>query len=178
MNLEKYVVGSELAQKGDFHIANISMLIKEENMVEGEDFLKFGTITLINTESPWLPAYIKKVINEQELTDLTGLLPIGFVEEELSEEVDFDEEDIVLNKDGIEDVQKITVKNYLPKITDMYENVIVGKKKFIRLHDDKLIEAFNDKKIRCVMDMNELDEIKEDCDGYIELTKQKVLAWY
>lgn len=178
MNLEKYAVGSELAQKGDFHIANISMLIKEENMIEGEDFLKFGTITLINKESPFLPAYIKKVIDEHELTDLTGLFPIGFIEDELSEEQEFNEEDIVLNSDGIEDVQKISVKNYLPKIAGKYTDVTVGKKKFIRLTDEKLIEAFNDKKIRSILNTTDFPAANDYVDDYLELTKQKVLAWY
>lgn len=178
MNLENYAVGAELAEKGGFHISNISMLLKEDNMVEGEDFLKFGTITLINMDSPWLPAYIRKVITEHKLTDLTGLIPASYAEEELSEEIEDENAEVILNDEGIEDVQKIPTKNYFSKLAGKYEEVKVAKKKFIKLTDNKLIDAFADDKVRCIMDASEFPESSNDVDGFINLTPTKVLVWY
>jgi len=177
MNLEKYVLGSELAEKGNFHIANISMLINEEWMQEGIDYKKFGGITLLHTECLVLPAYIQKVIDEQELSDLSGLVPKSFVKSELSEYFE-DEDKVVYNSAGLEDVQPVITKNYINKIKGMFEDVMVSKKSFVKISDDKLALAFADRKNRAIMDVDDFPEANEYVDGYIELTNDKVLAWF
>lgn len=177
MNLENYVLGSELAEKGNFHIANISMLINEEFMLENIDYLKFGGITLLNKKCDVLPAYIRKVIDTGTLSDLTGLIPKSFIKYELSEEFE-DEDNIKLNADGIEGVQPATTKNYINKVKDMYEDIVVNKKAFVRITNDTLAEAFADRKNRAIMDASEFPEADEYVDGYMELSSGKVLAWF
>ena len=177
MNLEKYVLGSELAEKGNFNIANISMLIKNEDLIEGDDFLKFGSVTLIKKTSPVLPNYIKKVIEEQELTDLTGLLPKIYISNALSEEVE--PETIILNEDCIEDVQPIKVKTYLPKISGMYKSIKVHNKNFVKITDPLLAEAFHDSnKGTCLLDPQDFPEAYEYTKGNMPLGKEKFLGWY
>lgn len=153
MELKTYVLGSELATKGGFNISNISMLIADENMVEGEDYLKYGTVTLINSESPNLPTYIGKVIDEQEMTNLSGYMPTKYFMEQ--------------------------VENHTKLITGMYQDVKICNKKFVKVEEETpLHEAFRTGNILNVCDVSEWPEMDDYITGYVDLTKDKRLTWY
>ena len=176
MNLEKYVLGSEIAEQGDFDIANVSMLINQDDMVIGEDYLKFGGITLLNIDSPNLPEYFRKIILRGKLTKLENLYPTSYIKDEVTELLD--DVEIVLNKDGIEDVQKENSKCYYNKISKFVEPIKVSGKNFLRILDNNLLQAFTDKKNRYILDISEFPEADEYIEGKMNLTKDKVLVWY
>ena len=81
--LKDYVLGSEVAEVGGFHIANISMLFKDFPMIEGVDFLKYGGMTLLNKKSLLYPNNIVKIMYSGKLTDLSPYLPYNYFADEL-----------------------------------------------------------------------------------------------
>lgn len=153
MDLQTYVLGAEVAEKGGFNISNISMLIADEKMMEGSDYLKYGTVTLINKESQNLPTYINKVIEEQELTNLSGYMPTKYFLEE------------------VDDNTKL--------IMDMYKDVKICNKKFVEvIPETPLHEAFFGGYTLNVCDKSEWPEIEQYIEGYLDLSKDKRLTWY
>lgn len=154
MDLKTYVLGSELAQEGGFNISNISMLIADEAMMEGSDYLKYGTVTLINTESQNLPAYISKVIEEKELTDLSGYLPKNYLLEEVEEKTKL--------------------------IMNMYTDVKICNKNFVKIKPETpLYEAFHGgEHILTICETSEWPELDQYIKGYVDLTKDTRLTWY
>jgi len=81
-----YILATELSAQAKFNISNVSMAIHpSQGVIEGLDFYKFGSITLLSKQSKNLPSYIQNHINEQldNLTDLKGLYPKRYLEEVL-----------------------------------------------------------------------------------------------
>jgi len=81
--LTDFVLGTEIAKEGNFHIANISMVIKNPELVEGTDYLKFGGITLLSKKSLGFPRNILLPIHSGKMTDLSNLIPLGYFKDEL-----------------------------------------------------------------------------------------------
>jgi len=152
--LKDYVLGNEIAEKGNFHQANISMLISDFNLIEGDDFLKFGGIVLINKYSLNVPNYIKKVIFENEFSDLSEYIPQTYFLEVL--------------------------ENQTALIKDRFKKVTIGSKKFVEL-DDTLKKLFtNPALIKTTVDNDEISELSEGdyIKGNIKLSNKKSLVWY
>ena len=157
--LKNYILGTEIAKVGNFHIANISMLLKNNNLIEGIDYLKFGGITLLNKQSIRYPNYIIKAIydtiHSSRFTDLSDLIPITYFNEML--------------------------ENNKRLIQKSYEVVVVDGKKFVRIKDAKLKDVlFDDTKVKSVVNRQEIEGLLSDklISGYINLSNSKTLVWY
>lgn len=157
--LKNYILGTEIAKAGNFHIANISILLKENNLIEGTDFLKYGGITLINKESLRYPKYITDLIDnmiyKKSFTDLTDLIPMTFF--------------------------KDLLENNIRLIQDKYIEVQVDSKKFIKITDKKLSNVLlNEKLIKSVVNNSEIHDLLNEnyILGYIKLSNKKSLTWY
>ena len=151
---EDYVLGSEVASIGDFNISNISMLINDGVMVEGVDYYKYGGTTLLYKYSNTLPEYIKKIIENKELTDLSNFYPINFFMDDIMD-------------------KKITDKT-------LYEEVKINGKKFIKPKGE-LVDILKDiKKVKSVVHKKELEELYKDnlIKGDIKISKDYHLVWY
>ena len=157
--LKNYILGTEIAREGKFHIANISMLLKEHNLIEGVDYLKYGGITLINKESLRFPKYITNLIDtmvyKNSYTDLSELLPMVYF------------------KDLLENNTRL--------IEDKFEEVQVDSKKFVKITDKKLSSILlNDSLIKSVVENSEIKDLINDnfILGHIKLSNKKSLTWY
>jgi len=157
--LKNYILGTEIAREGKFHIANISMLLKEHNLIEGVDYLKYGGITLINKESLRFPKYITNLIDtmvyKNSYTDLSELLPMVYFTDLLENNTRF--------------------------IEDKFKEVQVDSKKFVKVTDKKLSSILlNDSIVKSVVENSEIkDLINENFIlGHIKLSNKKSLTWY
>jgi len=157
--LKDYILGTEIARAGKFHIANISMLLKEHNLIEGVDYLKYGGITLINKESLRFPKYITTIIDDmvykKSYTDLSELLPMVYF--------------------------KNLLENNTKFIEDKFKEVQVDSKKFVKIIDKKLSSILlNDSLVKSIVDNSEIkDLINENFIlGHIKLSNKKSLTWY
>jgi len=157
--LKNYILGTEIAKEGEFHIANISMLLKEHNLIEGTDYLKYGGITLINKESLRFPKYITNLIDtmvyKNSYTDLSELLPMVYFTDLLENNTRF--------------------------IEDKFKEVQVDSKKFVKVTDKKLSSILlNDSIVKSVVENSEIkDLINENFIlGHIKLSNKKSLTWY
>jgi len=153
--LKDYVLGSEVAEVGGFHIANISMLFKDFPMIEGVDFLKYGGMTLLNKKSLLYPNNIVKIMYSGKLTDLSPYLPYNYFADEL--------------------------ENNFTNVKNKFKKVKIGGKQFVEITDDKLKEILMDDKIvRSVVDNDEIPELVNEnyIKGYIKLNSKKSLTWY
>ena len=152
--LKDYVLGSEIVEKGGFHAANISMLLSEFGLVEGDDYLKFGGIVLINKKSLLIPNYIKEVIDKNEFRDLANYIPQTFFLEVLENQTNL-------------------IKNKFKKVT-------ISSKKFVE-PDEELMNLFNNEfLIKTTVDNSELSELSDGgyIKGNIKLSNKKSLVWY
>ena len=151
--LEDYVLGSELAEKGNFHIANISMLLNERNMVEGEDYLKFGGITLVNKETNKLPKYIGVLMFRKDNLDLSEYVPYTYMKE--------------------------TLENTIKLVSDKYTEEKFYGKKFIKPEGELKVLLYP-KIVKTVVDIDEIEELERDnlIEGKLKLSKNKYLVWY
>lgn len=153
--LKNYVLGAEIASKGGFHIANISMLFKDLPLVEGVDYLKYGGITLLSKNSLKYPKYIRNIMFSNKMTDLSELVPLNYF--------------------------KDILENNITLIKKDYKIVQVENKKFVKIINDKLKKIIiNEKFTKSVVGNEELEDlIKEDIVlGYIPISKDKSLTWY
>jgi hypothetical protein len=153
--LKNFVLGTEIAKAGNFHIANISMAIKEFGLTEGVDFLKFGGITLLSKNSLLLPKNINKIILTENTTDLSEYLPFYWFMGQ--------------------------VENQTRMIKDRYEVVKIEGKKFINITDKELKEVmFNEKLVKYVCDSHEIQDLINNnyIKGHIKLSNKKYLTWY
>jgi len=152
--LKDYILGTEIAKKGNFHQANISMLLSDFGLIEGDDYLKYGGIVLINRKSLLLPNYIKEVIKNNEFTDLSNYLPkVYFMD---------------------------ILENQTSNIKDKFNEVTISSKKFVQI-DEGLQELFkNDNLIKTTVDNSELSELVAGgyIKGSIKLSNKKSLVWY
>jgi flagellar hook-basal body complex protein FliE len=150
-----YVLGAEVAKKGNFHIANISMLLKDFNLVEGIDYQKYGGITLLNKKSLKMPNYIYTILWNKDMTNLEDYLPMPYFKELLD--------------------------NKISMIRNKYKVVEISDKQFIEIKDEKLKDViFNEKLIKTVVDFSEIKELLEDdyILGYEKISSNKALVWY
>jgi len=153
--LKNFILGTEIAKVGGFHIANISILLKENGLLEGVDFLKYGGITLIAKKSIRFPKYITEIINKNKFTDLSNLLPQNYF------------------LDILEGNTKLIENKF--KVVD-----ILGKK-FVDINDEKLFNIMTvDTLIKSVIDNSELQELINGnyIMGHLKLTNKKSLTWY
>jgi len=152
--LKDYILGSEIAEKGGFHQANISMLLSDFGLVEGDDFLKYGGIVLINKKSLLLPNYIKEVIYKNKFTDLSKYIPMSYFLE--------------------------IIENQTKLIQGRFKQVTINNKKFVEL-DKELQELFsNDLLIKTTVQNSEIPNLYSDnlIKGSLKLSNKKSLVWY
>ncbi len=151
---KNYVLGAEVASKGDFHIANISMLLNDGVLVEGEDYQKFGGITLLSKQSNNMPKYIKTVMERDDLTNLEEYIPLTYF------------------KDLLESNIKL--------VKDLYEEKTIFGKKFVKPKGILKDVLLNEKLVKSVVSSDELEELYKDdlIKGDIKLAKNKHLVWY
>ena len=176
MNLTNYVVGAEIAALSDMNISNISMFLSQDNTQEGIDFLKFGSLTLINKKSEFLPKNLLRAAYNKKATNLQGLLPQFYVEEHLTEELDSDE--ITLDSNGIEDVQKIKKKTYIRKLQGAIDFLEISGKKFVKINNNEIYDCFYGNYVKTIINSNEYDEYSDMLKGKFNLTNEKILVWY
>jgi hypothetical protein len=153
--LKDYVLGTEVAIKGGFHIANISMVFNNFNLIEGVDYLKYGGVTLLSKKSLNYPKYIATNIQWKGHTDLSDLVPFIFFKE--------------------------TLENNLKLIKEKYEIVVIAEKKFVRILDKKLFKIMTtDKIVKSVVNNSELQELTNGgyILGHLKLSANKSLTWY
>ena len=153
--LKNFILGTEIAKAGNFHIANISILLKENGLLEGVDYLKYGGITLIAKSSIRFPKYITEIINENKFTDLSDFLPLNYF------------------KDLLENNTKL--------IADKFTEVEIGGKKFVKITDKKLSNIMtNDTTVKSVVDNSEILELVNEnlIVGHLKLSNKKSLIWY
>jgi hypothetical protein len=153
--LKDFVLGTEIAKIGNFHIANISMTIKEFGLTEGVDYLKYGGMTLLSKKSLLLPKNVYEPMFSGKVTDLSEYLPFNWFIDQL--------------------------ENQTRMIKDRYEVIKIEGKKFIKIIDEQLKEVmFNEKLVKYVADSEELQDLINDnyIEGYIKLSNKKYLTWY
>jgi len=153
--LKDYVLGSEVAEKGNFSIANISMLLKNNELVEGVDYLKYGGITLLNKKSPNMPQYIRKIMLSEGMTDLSEYIPY-------------------LHFTNI-------VENNINLLKNKIDKVKIGGKQFVKVKDEKLKKVLTqDSIIKSVVANEEIPDLIKDklISGNIKLSSKKSLCWY
>lgn len=153
--LKNYVLGAEVATKGDFHIANISMLFKDLPLVEGIDYLKFGGITLLSKDSYQYPNYIRNIMLAPGMTDLSDLLPLTYF--------------------------KDILENNITMVKDSYEIIKIEDKKFVRVDEPVLKEVLmREATTKSVVGSEEIEELYEDnlIKGHMPISKKKTLVWY
>lgn len=153
--LKNFILGAEIAKVGNFHIANISLLLKENGLLEGVDYLKYGGITLVAKSSIRFPKYITEIINNNTFTDLSGLLPQNYF-------IDI-------------------LENNTTLIKDKFKVVNIQGKKFVKITDDKLQKIMtNDTLVKSVVNNSEIQELLNEhyILGYIKLSTKKSLTWY
>ncbi len=152
--LKNYVLGAEVAEKGNFHIANISMLLNDGTLVEGIDYQKYGGITLLSKDSLVIPKYITKIMWRKDITDLSELLPLVYFRELL--------------------------ENNVKLIDDQYEELIIYTKKFVKPKGELKKVLLDEKLTKSVVGNKEIFYLYKDnlIKGDIKLSKSKHLVWY
>jgi hypothetical protein len=150
-----YILGAEVAQKGNFHIANISMLLKDFDLVEGVDYQKFGGVTLLNKQSLKMPKYIYALLWNKDMTNLKEYIPLALFKDMLN--------------------GKISMIKSKYKITN------IADKQFVQITDEKLKKViYNERLVKTVVDFSEIKELLEDnyILGYEKISSKKALVWY
>jgi len=153
--LKDYVLGAEVAKKGNFHIANISMLLKDFGLVEGIDFLKYGGITLLNKKSLRCPKYIEVLMWNKSMTDLSELLALPFFKDTLDGNISY--------------------------LRNKYTIVKIEGKQFIKITDTELNEVMmNERLVKAVVETSEIKELLEGnyINGHMKISAKKSLCWY
>ena len=153
--LKDYVLGAELAKKGDFHIANISMVLKDFGLVEGIDFLKYGGVTLLNKHSLRCPKYIEVLMWNKTMTDLSKFLPYTYFSD--------------------------LVDGNTKMLEGKFKKFTIEGKQFVEITDPNLSSVMmNEKLVKSVVDNSEIPElVNEDyIVGYIKVSTRKTLCWY
>jgi len=153
--LKDFVLGTEIAREGKFDIANISMVIKGFDLVEGSEYLKYGGVTLLNRTCPRIPLNVMKVMYSDKMSDLSEYLPFNYFMD--------------------------LMENQTRMIKDKFEIVKVSGKKFIKVTDENLNEVLmNDKLVKYTVDAEEIPELvnKKYIEGHLKLSNKKYLTWY
>lgn len=152
---KRYVLGNELAEIGNFHIANISMIVKKFHDNDNySDAKNLGNCTFINSDAE-LPKHIIKLLHK--CTPMNNKLPMTYLTKELK-----------LNKDKI----LLALKDYITSTER------IGGKEFV-VFTDEFVQIFKDK-VHYVLNKSETDEaLKNDyIDGFIQLSRNNFLVWY
>ncbi len=155
MNLENYVVATEVAELGGFKMPNISMALKEPNIEESIDYIKTGGTILLNKKSINFASYIRKHLHSKKLSNLSGLIHYSYFSETLEGET-----------------KLLKQNNYFKEVT-------VGGKKFVKITDNLLNKVFSSEDLKLyILDAKELEETKQYIIGHIKLSNKSVLVWY
>jgi len=151
-----YVLGNELVQKMDIHIANVSMVARNlEKVGNYEDIVKLGNCTFINKKSLFLPKNIVRGIITNDFTPMYNKLPCTYVHQEFQTSQ-----------------AKLLNSNFIKGIVE------VSGKKFYEF-EDKFIEDIHEKVLNILDREDALDCFDNgDILGYVELSKNKFLTWY
>lgn len=144
--LKNFVLAKEVTSKGNFHPANISMTIKD--LEEDEDYIKIGSMILLNTKSNY-PNYIKKIF--PLCTELENCIPLKSIQDFANDLKVFKEE---------YDIITIEKEKFLTNISGTLKKVLSNM--FYVLDSPELKEAIEEEYVL----------------GYIELNKNKFLVWY
>jgi len=152
--LDDYILGNEIAKKANISIANISMLIKNHNLINGIDFLKFKSINLINKNSLYLPRNIRKIIDKYKFTDLSEYVPYIYFTE-------------------LFEFKLKNIKNF--------SIIKICNKKFVKINDKYFEKIIKDEKlVKVVVDRNEVKSLLDDSliKGFKHLSKGRTFVWY
>ena len=150
-----YILGAEVAQKGNFHIANISMLLKDFDLVEGVDYQKFGGVTLLNKKSLKMPKYIFALLWNKDMTNLKEYIPMAHFKDMLD--------------------------NNMKLLKSKYTVINIADKQFVQITDTNLKEIiYNEKLVKTVVDFSEVKELLDDnyIIGFEKVSAKKALVWY
>ena len=145
-DLEGYILSKELVAKAGFASANISMAI--QNMVEGDDYIKYGNLIFLNTESKFPKNFLKHFCKCKKLD---GLLPYNFF------------------RDSV-----LKPENFKGK----FNIITIENEKFVEIIDARLRECFsNITYILDKNETNEAIN-NDYIDGYFQINKNNYLVWY
>lgn len=154
-----FILGNELAEKGNFCVGNISM-VKNKLDDKGltNDIIKMNNCTFVKKNSVNVPLYFKNVMSSNEFTDLTNLLPITY----------FMEEYRILHTD----IKK------LKELKFIIEELQISSKMFFRFSDEFVKICENS--VMYTLSKKETMECLRTTtiDKYIQLSKNKYLTWY
>jgi hypothetical protein len=160
---KEYILGNEISEKLNIHIANISILAKL--LEDTDDVKQYGNCTFIKATSKNLPNNIKEGIRNHKFTDFTGILPLSYFLKE------FELNAKQLEKSKI--TKEIFDMKFESKKSKTESNSI--KKTFIKFTDEFINEVKG--KVLYSLPKNELQENLQYIDGHIEIGT-KVLVWY
>lgn len=146
----KWILVNEIVEKTGVASSNFSPLQNDENHENKGNLLKFKSFLLLNKDGDTFPKYIQEMIQNYEYTSLEGLIPYPKFDEDLGLKY-FD--------------------------TTFYDTKVICGKKFIDIKDKQMKKNFS-KYIPYIIDKDELEEVKNDIKGYIEVKKDKYLVWY
>ena len=155
--LKDFILCTELARIGGFTINNIAYTLKNYNLEEGIDFMKFGGITLFNKKSLKFPKYITKLMTQQEdkFTNLEKYIPWT-----------------VFNN---------ILENQTTLIKHKFKRVKIDGKQFVEITDKQLRDIILDDSVtKSVVKNCEVPSLLKDkyILGYIKLNNKKSLTWY
>ncbi|WXB47921.1 hypothetical protein WCWAEYFT_CDS0219 [Vibrio phage VB_VaC_TDDLMA] len=155
-----YILGNELVQRMDINIANVSIMSKrfeEEN--DHTTVIKMNNCNFIKSDSPKLPQYIQKGIQDLSLNkpfvDFSDKLPCTWFRSEF----ELSDKDCI-NSDIIKDKVKLFGKEFY-------------------VFEQSFIDAVKDR-ICYILDANETKECwnKKQIEGYVQISKKKYMTWY
>lgn len=154
-----YILANELAEKGNIHVANFSMLHNNLSNLGLPDTLKYGNCVFVDKNSNFLPKYIKDLANNPEIeyTDMSNKWLTSYATTEL----------------GVS-------KNYILSSLAEYHptEVTVAKKKFIEF-DNSFINLLHQKCLNVLTEEDTMECYNDgDIEGYIKLKKDKYITWY
>jgi len=152
---KNYILANEVVQKGNIHIANISILIKNLSSLDEPPFIKMNSLTFLNKNSSLLPNNIQNIISSNEFTDLSDKLPCNYVRSEY----------------GITEKELIESEVVVDKIEICDKKFYVFNQDFIKKVKRKILYVLNKKETEeCLK--------KKQIEGFIQLRPNKFLTWY
>jgi len=146
---KNYALSNEIAKNAGMHIANFSMLLKDNE--DDSVAIKYGACTFINTKSDRLPKYFYKAIHAGKLADLTDYILLSYLRTEL----------------------ECSEKNIMDLKIGEPQKIVVQGKKFVKFNKE-FTEAIRDKVITTV-DASEFKEL--NVEG-VKLNSKKYMVWY
>ena len=140
--LKNFILGTELCKAGGFTINNIAFTIKNYPLIEGTDYMKYGGITLFNTESLEFPKYLTELMTAKDanFSNLENYLPWTFL------------------VDMCEGQTKLIDKSL--------KRIKIDGKQFVEVLDEKLSKVIlNDQITKSVVDNDEIKDLVNE--GFI-----------